>query len=324
MNDLVDIIMPVYNMEKYLNRSIQSVLAQTYHNFRLLAVDDGSKDKSLDILREYQNQDSRIKIYTQSNQGVSCARNVGLDHVQGRYICFLDPDDYLEINYIMDLINDIKKNKSDISICYFSRFFENGEEKFPTNLEEEVQKKEEFLKDFFLENNKGGGYIWNKLFSRKVINNIRFSSDIHVGEDVKFLFNVVLNSERISTIPKVGYHYYMRSDSASRTPTVDQVFLESMICKEMYQKVLNNHYEDLGLYALKRYVRQTASYLVIASTLEPEKMKVIQKEIKPYFWQIVKIKDVSVIRKIVIFIKIYMPNIARKTKMFNGTYTKKG
>lgn len=322
MNDLVDIIMPVYNMEKYLNRAIESVLSQTYENFRLLAINDGSTDSSLHILEGFQKKDSRIEVFSQSNKGVSAARNKGLKYIKGKYVCFLDPDDYLSKDYLFSLVSDIKNNQSDISVCYFRRFYDDGKEEFPKELKSEVQTRDDFLKDFFLEDNKGGGYIWNKLFSSQVIKDISFSEEIRVGEDVKFLFDVVFISNKISTIPKVCYNYYMRVDSASRTPSAEEVFLESKICENMYRKVCETKNHELILFALKRYVRQIASYLVIASGEQSYRVKNIQKEIKPLFWKMIRIQDVSALRKLIIFIKIYFPNFARKSKVFNSTYSR--
>ena len=114
MNDLVSVIIPVYNAERYLNECIQSVLNNTYSNFELLCIDDGSTDKSLEILKKFACLDSRIKIITKKNGGVSSARNIGLHNCHGDYVMFLDADDYLTQDCIETLIDELKKNNADI------------------------------------------------------------------------------------------------------------------------------------------------------------------------------------------------------------------
>ena len=116
MNKLISIIMPVYNAEKYLNRSIESIMNQTYNNIEIILVNDGSTDNSLEICTSYQEKDNRIKLINQANKGVSFARNKGIDEATGDYIMFIDSDDYVEKNMIEDMVSKITEDDIDLVI----------------------------------------------------------------------------------------------------------------------------------------------------------------------------------------------------------------
>ena len=116
--DLISVIIPVYNKEKYLRKCLDSVLAQTYGNIEVLLVDDASSDKSRDICDEYAKKDGRISvIYLEKNRGASHARNVGLDRAEGEFFCFVDADDYTEKDMLRRLYDNLKENQADVSIC---------------------------------------------------------------------------------------------------------------------------------------------------------------------------------------------------------------
>ena len=116
MKPKISIIVPVYNVESYLVRCIDSILNQSFKNFELILVNDGSTDDSLIICKKYLNVDKRIKLVSQVNKGLSAARNTGLRHTSGKYICFIDSDDFVEKDYLLFLINNIEKYNSDIYI----------------------------------------------------------------------------------------------------------------------------------------------------------------------------------------------------------------
>ncbi len=120
---LISIIVPVFNSEKYISRCINSILEQTYGNFELIIINDGSKDKSLKICEEYQKKDRRIKVFNQENKGQAFARNVGLDNAKGEYISFIDSDDYVHSRFLEYLYNALISSDSDISMCYHKKHF---------------------------------------------------------------------------------------------------------------------------------------------------------------------------------------------------------
>ena len=127
MEDLVSIIVPVYNVEKYLKKSVESILNQTYDNIEILLVDDGSTDNSGNICDSFIKIDSRIRVFHKENGGLSDARNFGIEHIRGQYVSFIDSDDYISKDYVWKLYHSLKNNNSEVSICSFSLVDETGE-----------------------------------------------------------------------------------------------------------------------------------------------------------------------------------------------------
>ena len=119
MNDLISVVVPVYNVEKYLKKSIESIINQTYKNLEIIIIDDGSSDDSYNVCKKYKEIDSRIILIHTENKGVSHARNLGLSKANGKYLIFIDSDDYIEDNMIEILYTNLKKTKSDLSICMY-------------------------------------------------------------------------------------------------------------------------------------------------------------------------------------------------------------
>ena len=142
MNSLVSVIVPVYNKEDVLSRCLNSIKNQSYTYFEVLLVNDGSKDKSLPILKQYENNDDRFHVVDKVNGGASSARNVGLDYARGEYICFVDPDDYIESHYIERLYNAIQQ--ADMAVCGYNRIYGDR------NVTLEKQKDYKVSKELFL------------------------------------------------------------------------------------------------------------------------------------------------------------------------------
>lgn len=127
MEDLISIVVPVYNVEKYLKKSIESILNQTYQNIEILLVDDGSTDSSGKICESFSKVDPRIRVFHKENGGLSDARNFGIEQMKGQYVAFIDSDDYISKDYVWKLYSSIKNNDSEVSICSFLLVDEKGE-----------------------------------------------------------------------------------------------------------------------------------------------------------------------------------------------------
>ncbi|MBX9136408.1 MULTISPECIES: glycosyltransferase [unclassified Clostridium] len=214
--NLISIIVPVYNVEKYLEKCIESILNQTYENIEIILVDDGSTDNSLNICNFYASKDKRIKVIHQENRGVSYARNVGLNLAKGDYIGFVDSDDYIEDNMYEILINDILENDSDISICGFKQLTldNNIIFNYGTNKKIVLSKEkalEGFISDKFI---KEFMYApWNKLYKRSIVTNVKFRTDLRIGEDLLFVFECLEKSNKISLYDTCKYNYINRENS---------------------------------------------------------------------------------------------------------------
>lgn len=209
---LVSIIIPIYNMEKYIKRCIESVLDQTYENIEIILINDGSTDKSSNIINEYALKDSRIKILHKLNEGVSASRNLGIDISVGDYLMFVDADDYLEPNCVEQLYHDLKNNEADISngIKIY-----NGDKMDKKN-EKLIWKNDEAIINS-LKDHPSTFSVWGKIYSRHIIGQTRFRADIKVNEDSLFVFELCLKSPVFSNISEKLYNYEVNLDSVSHS-----------------------------------------------------------------------------------------------------------
>ena len=186
----ISILMPVYNAEKYLNETIDTIKNQSFSNWELIIVDDGSIDNSKEICTKLMNDDKRIKYIFQENLGVSHTRNVALENAQGKYIVFVDSDDLIHEDYLKILINSIEKNNSDISVCNFieRKISNTGKVEDITRefYPKEVMEMSE-MKDYIMDFGNSGllNPLWNKIYKREIIenNNITFDEKVETGED---------------------------------------------------------------------------------------------------------------------------------------------
>jgi glycosyltransferase involved in cell wall biosynthesis len=209
---LVSIILPVYNVEKYIAKSIQSVLNQTYTNFELLVIIDGSPDNSKEIASSF--SDERITIYEKENGGLSDARNYGLERAKGDYVYFMDSDDWIEPNLLETSLAGIVKSNSDFVVF---GYFQDNEDTMGNliNFDEVLHNEITFKKGtiLFEENTLGlMGYAWNKLYKTSFLNeyNLKFNKGVSLVEDILFNLECFKNSENISFIDSVLYHYINR------------------------------------------------------------------------------------------------------------------
>ena len=216
--DLISIIIPVYNVEKYLSECIDSVLCQTYEKFELILVDDGSSDNSGKVCDEYEEKDNRVRVIHKENGGVSSARNVGLDNSKGEYITFIDSDDTVDSQYLELMHNDIVAKKSDACYCRLCLFDDDSKIKVNSFLPKESnlsgKRKEKFLRKFF--RGKYGYSSCKILYSKSVLENVRFDERIRFNEDFLFTLNAVLKCKSISSIDKVLYNYRKNPSSATK------------------------------------------------------------------------------------------------------------
>lgn len=200
----VSLIVPIYNTEKYLNKCLDSILNSTYQNIEIIIVNDGTQDKSMDIVKSY--KDKRIKIYEKENGGLSSARNYGLDKATGKYVIFIDSDDYIDKFMIQVLVSQIEKTSSDMIECNFFYDYET-KNKVKPDYRYFYRDKKEFLA-------KGRVLVCNKIFRKSVIDkyNLRFQEGIHY-EDIGFTHKFVLNSKKVDYVESAFYYYVQRSDS---------------------------------------------------------------------------------------------------------------
>lgn len=209
MNDLISIIINVYNGEKYIKKCLDSVLNQTYKNIEVVIVNDQSTDKTLDIIKSY--KDKRIKIINnKKNIGLSLSRNIGIDNSNGKYLYFVDIDDFIELDTIEYLYKLIKKYKTKISTCGVLDIYDYNY-KYKNDTESIVLlSREDMLKKVLLTIDRSGT-TWNKLYDRDLFKNIRFED--RIVNDVVTTYKLVLECEKIVFSNQIKYFYLRHKDS---------------------------------------------------------------------------------------------------------------
>lgn len=211
----ISVIVPIYKVEKYLKECVDSILAQTYQNFELILVDDGSPDSCPAMCDEFAKQDSRVVVIHKENGGLSDARNAGLDIAKGEYIGFVDGDDYISPRMYETLINRILSDKSDFAVCEHARVDDLGKIiEFPKS-QQKVNRKyyspDEFISELFICN---GAYVvaWNKLYRKDIFAKLRFPFGKQ-HEDEFIIHHVIAQCKKISYIEDELYYYRQREGS---------------------------------------------------------------------------------------------------------------
>ena len=225
---LVSIIMPVYNCEKYLKESIESVISQKYKNWELLIVDDGSKDKSVSIIESYVERDNRIRLYKNETEehGPGSARNYGIERISGKYTYFMDADDWIEKELLQDAV--ALAEKMDADIVPFGFVVENNGKKIKKPLRPSGNFEFQDFKNNANEIIRGTWAECFELIKSEVLQDIR-QNKYKTGEDICFQMDLLCNVKKVCGIDKEYYHYRILKDSTSHTDKWDNLFMESNI-----------------------------------------------------------------------------------------------
>ena len=257
-NPLISVIIPVYKVEKYLEKCVDSVINQTYKNLEIILVDDGSPDNCPKICDEYAKKDKRIKVIHKENGGVGSARNKGMEKAVGEYITFVDSDDWLEKNFIQEMLFIINKYKVDYVTCGYYRVYENKKEIINGNLEEIVIDSKEYANKLLNVQN-GYGFVHMKLIKKEKISSLRFEEKLVVGEDALFNIQLCKNIEKIVIYNKPLYNYYFNTNSVVRKYNNEYCnnYLKSMIYMSEYirknyksENVIQNLYNYIAYHVL--------------------------------------------------------------------------
>ena len=281
MDHKISIIVPVYNVEKYLKRCINSILNQTFKNFELILVNDGSTDNSLNICKNYKEKDGRIQLISQTNKGLSAARNTGLKYAKGKYVCFVDSDDFIEKEYLSLLLSNIEKYNSDIAMCEYYLTNEEGRKYSISRLNEpkdiHVLLGEKTFSYFYKEDCVPNVVAWNKIYLRSLFDNIKYDEG-HYFEDELIAPFLFYKARRVSFLRVPLYNYVQRPGSIMNTPlTLKKV--EDLIL--MFNQRMHFLYgRNKTLYRLA--VQQYKDWLVTVGDLDINNIN-FQSEYRKYF-----------------------------------------
>lgn len=255
MNVLISIIVPVYNSKEYINKCLDSILNQSYENFEVILINDGSTDNSLLILEEYETNDKRIKVFSIDNAGQGNARNVGLTKSSGEYIAYIDSDDHIEQNYLELLVSKAKSNSSDLIVCKYNRIFEKKSNFFERNFDYSFEFYEERtvvldeLPSLILS---VPNSPWGKLFKTDFLvkNKIEFPVGLKY-EDATFTQKVLSCNPKIDLINNFGYNYIIREGSLMTSyKSVEDMFVVAEMILQNYKdkNLYEKYFEEINYY----------------------------------------------------------------------------
>ena len=318
MNDLISVIVPVYNVEKYLNDCIESIISQVYSNLEIILIDDGSLDNSGKICDEYAKKDSRIKVIHKENGGVSSARNIGLDISTGEWIAFIDSDDWIENEYFNELLCTAKNNNAQIVLCGYNRIIGNKKENINTTGSNNICDNRGFLLNV-LNPQTGYGFCHMKIYKKEIIKNIKFTEGLPVGEDALFNEMIAQNITKSIFLNKQLYNYRVNTSSVVKKYDSDYAnkYLNSMILNKKY--LFNNYKSDVEI--IQNYYNYVAYHVMLIAVnycYHPENKEKNKKKLLKEICNINEFKEaikkcnynnLSITRKVTLFTikyKIYI------------------
>ncbi|AQP45753.1 glycosyltransferase family 2 protein [Tessaracoccus flavus] len=215
MPGTVSVIVPVYNAEAHLPKCLASLAGQTYRDLEIILVDDGSTDRSLQMLEAFAAEDTRARVVTQKNAGVSRARNVGLASAQGDYVSFVDSDDWLEPETYASVVGAFDGN--DIDFVSFQYFVDQAAESVAYGISGRFHGLHGTVTGLEAVLETTNRFVWTRVFRRELIGPTRFREDLHWGEDTVFVIEVARRARWSFLIPDPYYHYVQSKDSATRS-----------------------------------------------------------------------------------------------------------
>ncbi|MBO7078504.1 MAG: glycosyltransferase family 2 protein [Bacilli bacterium] len=274
MNERIDVLIPVYNGAKYISACINSIINQTYKNLNIIVLDDGSKDESLDIIKNLALKDERIKVYSKPNEKkVSIARNFLLDKIESKYFIFVDADDIVSKYYIENLMNAIIKTSAQMACCEYTVF------KCMLSKSNKLKRLKTYnsndaIGEFVL-GGRGHFMLWNKLIESSLIKNINFNNDINYGEDMFFVLDVLhKNDIKVASIANWLYYYKifnLKSISKGGLNENKKLFLETLIKYEKEERYLSN------TRIISTWIYLTATYYQVLAKKDKEYKKYLKK-----------------------------------------------
>lgn len=243
MEELISVIIPVFNVEKYINKCLDSIIMQTYRNLEIILIDDGSPDNCGKICDTYEKNDCRFKVIHIENSGVSAARNIGIENSKGKWISFIDSDDWIEKDYFKNMYTTAVEEKADVVLCGYNRVSPDGIEKINSHGENESFNSQEYLINT-LNPQTGFGFCHMKLIKRECLGRIKFEEKLQVGEDALFNIMISKNIKKSVFLKKALYNYRINSNSVVKR--YDNLYAKKYLYSmKMNKKYLLENYSDI-------------------------------------------------------------------------------
>lgn len=262
---MISIIVPIYNIEKYIEKCIFSLINQTYRDIEILLINDGSTDDSLDVCLKWEKLDQRIRVYSKDNQGVSKTRNFGLSLAKGDYIFFIDGDDWIDKNCLETMMNYMN-DEIDIVCCEFKEIDENNGDfdLFSHSNQYGILEKNDIIQDYYL-NKLYMKTIWGKIYKKELWNHIKFI-DLKYSEDTYAMFEIAQKTNKLVMLEKAFYNYLQRNEGASHNKSIQYYenlsftnYHNYLKAKEKYKEYITisaNDYINFSFVLLKLYIKK--------------------------------------------------------------------
>lgn len=316
VKELISVMIPAYNAEKYIGRCLESLKNQTYSNIEIVIVNDGSKDNTQLICEEYVNKDSRFRLINQKNGGEGAARNKGLSEAKGKYLCFVDADDYVYPDFIENMYSMHNKYNAELVICGFTEL-KGAEVLNETSGDIQVMNQEQSMASLLLETS-FKGYVWNKMFDLDIIRKkkLHFDETLAVWTDVLFVFQYMLNIKTTIFNPEPKYYYIYIENSASHLANhllgVEKSY-SAIRAKEQMVDFIPKQYDSVNKQLSVRFVQSSLSvirnigYVANGKKDYKDYYKKCLEYIKEY--RAVAVSDLSKKDKILSMICLVWPNL---------------
>ena len=316
--DKISIIVPVFNVEKYLSKCIESLVKQTYKNIEILLINDGSQDNSLNICKEWEKKDDRIKVFSQRNQGLSEARNTGIKNAKGNYICFVDSDDLVLSDFIEILYYLIKKYGCEIAQVNFIEKTDDEIEK-KINIEkqifnEKILSSRDMIKGLTTNDHKKNVIVCNKIYKKELFENLSFKNG-KIYEDEFFTWKVFMKCKKIAVSDKILYVYRIRKNSIMNLQR-KKISIKNLDYLEALEERMETfkNIRDMELYNLTliNYCYRLILYYnkFDGKNSENKKIKIeLKNKYKKNLGKMLKSKELKLISKLFAIAILIFPNL---------------
>lgn len=275
---ILSIIVPIYNVQKYLSKCLDSILIQTFTDYEVILVNDGSIDQSGEICDKYASSDSRVIVIHQNNSGVSSARNIGIENAKGEFLAFVDPDDTIEENMYEMLVDHALKYNADLVVCPYNSINLIDASVHVSTVWDDVYSRinkeeiEKYIIPSLLENKTYSLVpIWNKLYKKQIFDtfNVKFDENMNYGEDKKLNFKILTLINSLVIIKQPLYNYYIRNRQSLTTIFKENLYIDYIceskhllieLCKiygnEKYENTIRQHYTGEALLYMTNVVNE--------------------------------------------------------------------
>lgn len=312
----ISVIVPIYNIEKYLDECVESILRQTYTDFELILIDDGSPDNSGEKADEWSKRDARITVIHKENGGVSSARNAGLKVAKGDWFLFVDSDDYVADNYIELLLRTAMEQGADIASCKFYNLWTNMcrvEQRMPC--ENTIIERDVYLERIYLY----GVYtiVWNKIFKRELFDGLLFEEG-RINEDSIIMPKLIGRANKVAHLAEPLYYYRRRKSGIMKDDNVAKLLISLLQwLKEDAARYEENGSVYLSKLAKKQCANKILEYYVL---LEPKLRKEMKKDLRTISKELVQYKRFSHASRAKLFVASHAPGIY--SRWYNGKQLK--